>query len=194
MAPATLRACHGVTVRRCHGDRQNRRISGSPQLPRAACVRATYRKAVETYSNRAMLVGTEREPDARALYQVRTRRLVDEAGFVRIEGMAAGASPDGLIGDDGLLEIKCPNPATHIDYLRLPVGECPKAYFWQVQGQMFATGRAWCDFVSYHPEFPGELQIVIRRVQRDQQALAKLVMGLGKFLEEVDAEKPSFAR
>lgn len=146
-------------------------------------------KPVETYSNRAMLVGTEREPDARALYQVRTRRLVDEAGFVRIEGMAAGASPDGLIGDDGLLEIKCPNPATHIDYLRLPVGECPKAYFWQVQGQMLATGRAWCDFVSYHPEFPGELQIVIRRVQRDQQALEKLVMGLGKFLEEVDAEE-----
>ena len=71
-------------------------------------VRATYRKARRTYSNRAMLVGTEREPDARALYQVRTRRL-DEAGFVRIEGMAAGASPDGLIGDDGLLEIKCPN-------------------------------------------------------------------------------------
>ena len=76
-----------------------------------------------------------------------------------------------------------------IDYLRLPVGECPKAYFWQVQGQMLATGRTWCDFVSYHPEFPGELQIVIRRVQRDQQALAKLVMGLGKFLEEVDAEE-----
>ena len=146
-------------------------------------------KPVETYSNRAMLVGTEREPDARALYQVRTRRLVDEAGFVRIEGMAAGASPDGLVGDDGLLEIKCPNPATHIDYLRLPPNECPKAYFWQVQGQMLATGRTWCDFVSYHPEFPGELQIVIRRVQHDQQALAKLVMGLGKFLEEVDAEE-----
>ena len=132
----------------------NRRIAATTARS-LLCERLTG-KPVETYSNRAMLVGTEREPDARALYQVRTRRLVDEARFVRIEGMAAGASPDGLVGDDGLLEIKCPNPATHIDYLRLPVGECPKAYFWQVQGQMLATGRAWCDFVSYHPEFPGE--------------------------------------
>ena len=145
----------GVTVRRCHGDRQNRRISGSPQLPRAACVRAADRQSPSKRTATAPCwLAPSAKPDARALYQVRTRRLVDEAGFVRIEGMAAGASPDGLIGDDGLLEIKCPNPATHIDYLRLPVGECPKAYFWQVQGQMLATGRAWCDFVSYHPEFP----------------------------------------
>lgn len=152
------------------------------------CERLTGKPA-ETFTNRAMLVGTEREPDARALYQVRTRRLVDEAGFVLIEGLRAGASPDGLIGDDGLIEIKCPNPATHLDYLRLPDGECPRAYFWQVQGQMLATGRQWCDFVSYHPEFPGELQIVVRRVKRDASALTKLVMGLGKFLEEVDSEE-----
>ena len=108
--------------------------------------------------------------------------------------MAAGASPDGLIGDDGLLEIKCPNPATHIDYLRLPVGECFKGVLLAGTG---ADACHWPGMVRFRvvsPGVPGELQIVIRRVQRDQQALAKLVMGLGKFLEEVDAAGPSFAR
>lgn len=152
------------------------------------CERLTGKPA-ETFTNRSMQIGTEREPDARVMYEATTGECVNEADFVLIEGLRAGASPDGLIGDDGLIEIKCPNPATHIDYLRLPDGECPRAYFWQVQGQMLATGRQWCDFVSYHPEFPGELQIVVRRVQRDKSALAKLVMGLGKFLEEVDAEE-----
>mgnify|MGYP000022285087 CR=1 FL=1 len=149
------------------------------------CERLTGKPA-ETFTNRAMLVGTEREPDARALYQVRTRRLVDEAGFVLIEGLRAGASPDGLIGDDGLIEIKCPNPATHIDYLRLPDGECPRAYFWQVQGQMLATGRQWCDFVSFDPRLPVDMQMFIRRVHRDADLIADLEAEVEAFLRELD--------
>ena len=149
-------------------------------------------KPVETYSNRAMLVGTEREPDARALYQVRTRRLVDEAGFVRIEGMAAGASPDGLIGDDGLLEIKCPNPATHIDYLRLPVGECPKAYFWQVQGRclpLAGHGAISCRITRSSPASCKSSFAACSATSKRWQT----GNGAGKF-EEVDAEEAESSR
>ena len=145
-------------------------------------------KPVETYSNRAMLVGTEREPDARALYQVRTRRLVDEAGFVRIEGMAAGASPDGLVGDDG-----CSKSSARTRRRTSTICACRSANARRrTSGRYRPDARYWPGMVRFRvvsPGVPGELQIVIRRVQRDQQALAKLVMGLGKFLEEVDAEE-----
>ena len=103
--------------------------------------------------------------------------------------MAAGASPDGLVGDDGLLEIKCPNPATHIDYLRLPPGECPKAYFWQVQARCSPLAERGAISCRIARSSPASCKSSFAACS-DQQALAKLVMGLGKFLKKLTPKKP----
>jgi len=145
-------------------------------------------KPMDAFATPAMRTGIEREPIARARYEAETGVIVERCGFFTIDGVRAGASPDGLIGVDGVLEIKCPNAATHIDYLRLPAGKPPRAYVWQIQGEMLATGRAWCDFVSYHPDFPEPLQLTIRRVLRDDDAIARLVDELKRFIADVDAE------
>ena len=130
-------------------------------------------KPVETYSNRAMLVGTEREPDARALYQVRTRRLVDEAGFVRIEGMAAGASPDGLIGDDGLLEIKSARTRRRT----LTICACRSASARRrTSGRYRADARHWPGMVRFRVVSPG----VPRRVANRHSPRAARPASAGK--------------
>lgn len=152
------------------------------------CERLTGKKE-DGFTNRAMLVGIELEPDARMFYEAKTRNLVDEVDFVPVAGLMAGASPDGLIGEDGCLEIKCPGAATHINYLRLADGKAPSEYVAQIQGQMWATGRNWCDFVSYNPGFPPALQLSIRRVVRDDAYIDKLRAAVTVFLQEVDAEE-----
>ena len=111
----------------------NQRIAAT--TARSLCEAADRQACPKRTATAPMLVGTEREPDARALYQVRTRRLVDEKGLSVSKAIMPLAHRRRLIGDDGLLEIKCPNPATHIDYLRLPVGECPKAYYSRYRGR-----------------------------------------------------------
>ena len=85
-----------------------------------------------------------------------------------MEELEVGCSPDGLVGEDGGIEGKCPNPATHPSYLEL-VDTPPSEYRWQVQGSMLVTGRPWWDFVSYHPDFPDELQLHVVRVKRDEE-------------------------
>lgn len=155
------------------------------------CERLTGKKK-DGFTNKAMQVGIELEPDARMFYEAKTRNLVDEVGFIQIDGLMAGASPDGLIGDDGCLEIKCPEEQTHMGYLRLPQGKAPAEYVAQIQGQMWATGRAWCDFVSYNPSMPQGLQLCIRRVVRDDEFINKLHVAVVAFLAEVDAEEIEF--
>jgi len=140
----------------------------------------------EAYTNSAMQWGTETEPLARAAYEALTGELVEETAMVqhpRIE--MAGASPDGLVGADGLLEIKCPNSATHVQTLRSkkPAGK----YVTQMMWQMACTGRAWCDFVSYDPRMPEGLQLFTTRVPRDDKVIAELETEVEKFLEEVAA-------
>lgn len=155
------------------------------------CERLTGKKK-DGFANKAMQVGIELEPDARMFYEAKTRNLVDEVGFIQIDGLMAGASPDGLIGDDGCLEIKCPEEQTHMGYLRLPQGKAPAEYVAQIQGQMWATGRKWCDFVSYNPSMPQGLQLCIRRVVRDDEYINKLHVAVCAFLAEVDAEEIEF--
>lgn len=140
----------------------------------------------ESYSNAAMQRGTDLEPIARAKYIVASGAFVEEAGFIQHETLEAGASPDGLIDLDGGLEIKCPGKAAHLEYLKLET--CPAKYVAQVQGGMWITGRAWWDFVSYHPEFPEWLQLKIIRVPRDDEYIKTLESEVTKFLEEVSAE------
>ena len=141
----------------------------------------------ESYTNAAMAWGTETEPLARAAYESLADVLVDEVGYVqhpRIE--RAGASPDGLIGLFGLLEIKCPNTATHID--TLITEQVPTKYITQMQWQMVCTGRAWCDFVSFDPRLPSGLQMFVKRVDFDAEYAATLEIEVVKFLAELDTK------
>ncbi len=143
-------------------------------------------KVEESFSSRAMLAGTELEPDARAMYEAETSNLVSDVDFVQHHRLMAGASPDGLIGADGCLEIKCPTAAVHGRYLFLNDEQCPSEYVAQVQGQLWITDRKWSDFVSYNPSYPPELQLVVRRVARDDQYISALSVRVESFLITVD--------
>jgi len=150
------------------------------------CERLTETVA-ESYTNAAMLHGTETEPLARAAYESYADVLVDEVAFVPhpiIE--MAGASPDGLVGKYGLLEIKAPNTATHIDTLISE--QVPTKYFTQIQWQLCCTRREWCDFVSFDPRLPNGLQLFVKRVERDNLYIATLEIEVTLFLSELDAK------
>lgn len=138
----------------------------------------------ESYTNAAMAHGTETEPEARAAYEFYQGVTVDQVAFVvhpRIE--QAGCSPDGLIGSDGLVEIKCPNTATHLETL---LGQSvPGKYEAQMQFQMACTGRAYCDFVSYDPRMPENMRLFIKRVPRDNGRIAELETEIANFLLEL---------
>jgi putative phage-type endonuclease len=139
----------------------------------------------ETYTNAAMQWGTDNEPKARDMYQFLTDNAVELTGFVphpRIKG--AGASPDGLVNDDGLVEIKAPNTSTHLDTLL--GASIDTKYIYQMQFQMACTGRRWCDFVSFDPRLPVELQIKIQRVERDDELIATIEGEVEKFLAEME--------
>lgn len=136
----------------------------------------------------AMAEGTEKEPFARASYEAKTGEIVDEIGFCMHDTLMAGVSPDGLVGKDGMTEFKCPQPKTHLEYLRLEPGKCPAAYRWQVQGQLWIAEREWCDFASYSDAFPANAQLVIRRVYRDDSAIKELEAEVIRFLEDVERE------
>lgn len=143
-------------------------------------------KVAPSYSNAAMQWGTDTEPLARAAYESEMQVMVDEIGFVdHPEILMAGASPDGLVGSDGLVEIKCPNTATHINTLLTQA--VPKQYNDQMMWQMICTGREWCDFVSYDPRMPDHLQLFVKRVPFDAAYADTLNKEVSKFLEEVDA-------
>lgn len=133
-----------------------------------------------------MLDGTEREPFARALFESSRGIFVDEVGFCQHDTIFTGVSPDGLIDADGMVEIKCPSEGVHREYM-LRKDE-PPAYRAQIQGQLWVTGRTWCDFVSYHPEFPDNAQLIVRRVMRDEEYIANLEAEVIKFNKEVQAE------
>lgn len=138
----------------------------------------------EGFTNAAMQWGTATEPMARENYEFYSDVVVEQVGFVPHPSIAdTGASPDGLIDDDGLVEIKCPNTATHIDTLL--GSEVPAKYITQMQWQMACTGRAWCDFVSFDPRLPAEMQFWARRVQRDDVMIASLEKDVSEFLAEL---------
>jgi putative phage-type endonuclease len=141
----------------------------------------------ESYTNSAMQWGTETEPLARAAYESYADVLIDEVAYVkhpRIE--RAGASPDGLTPQFGLIEIKCPNTATHID--TLITEQVPTKYITQMQWQMACTGRLWCDFVSFDPRLPNGLQLFVTQIERDEEYIAMLEEEVIKFLAELDAK------
>lgn len=141
-------------------------------------------KPVESFSSSAMQWGTDTEPLARAAYELATDTMVEEIGFVEHESISmCGASPDGLVGDDGLIEIKCPNTATHIE--TLINNTIDNRYVLQMQWQMACTDRKWCDFVSFDPRMPEALQMKIIRVNFNEMLVTDLENQVEQFLNEV---------
>jgi putative phage-type endonuclease len=140
-----------------------------------------------SFTNAAMQWGTDCEPQARQAYVEKTGLDVSEVAFVLHPEIAmSGASPDGLVGDDGMLEIKCPNTATHLDTL---LGdEIPGKYVTQMQWQMACTGRAWCDFASFDPRLPETMRLFVQRVPRDVGMILDLEQAVTDFLAEIDAK------
>jgi putative phage-type endonuclease len=140
---------------------------------------------VTGYTNSAMAWGTATEPYAREAYEDKTGVIVDQTGFMKHPEIPwCGASPDGLIEDEGLIECKCPESHTHLEYLE--GGKAPEKYIPQMQGQMWVMNRQWCDFVSYDPRFPPNLQLFIVRVPRDDAYIVGLERKVKEFLVEVD--------
>lgn len=133
----------------------------------------------ESFTNEYMQRGTELEPEARAWYEFEKNVEVIKAGFFEYNDWI-GASPDGLVGDSGLIEIKCPKFSTMMDYLIKK--ELPKTYFHQVHGQLLVTDRQWCDFIAYHPSLPK----LVLRVEREKKIDDEILDKLFKAIKEVE--------
>lgn len=151
----------------------------------AAYKKAIYRPAFEKktgqspdeYKNEWMERGHEYEPAAAMEYELRTGNEVEKVGFVELNEWV-GCSPDRFVGKKGLLEIKCPAYNTHIDYLLS--GKLPTVYKWQVYGQLWVTGREWCDFMSY---YPGLVPLIVR-VERDEEIIKELADKVNESIEK----------
>jgi putative phage-type endonuclease len=140
----------------------------------------------DSYTNQAMEWGVLTESEARSAYSFYTGADVEQIAFAPHPTIAmSGASPDGLVGSDGLVEIKCPNTATHIETLL--GGSVPGKYVLQMQWQMECTGRAWCDFVSFDPRMPEDMRLFVKRLKRDKDAIAELHTEIVTFLGEVES-------
>jgi len=141
----------------------------------------------ETYTNAAMQHGTDTEPEARSAYEFYQGVTVEQVAFVPHPTIVdAGCSPDGLVGDDGQVEIKCPNTATHLETL---LGQAvPGKYDTQVQFQMACTGRKWCDWVSYDPRMPEHMRLFVMRIERDEARIIELESEVAAFLVELAAK------
>lgn len=158
--------------------------SRSNYMAQLVCERLTGTKG-ESFTNDAMQWGIDKEPEARAAYEAKTGELVEEVGFIDHPLIAmSGASPDGLVGIDHMVEIKCPSTATHIDYIyeRKP----PTKYLYQMQWQMACANKYSCDFVSYDPRMPEHLRLLIVKINRDDEMITMLETEVKKFLAELD--------
>jgi len=143
-------------------------------------------KQQESFQTEAMRQGTEREPLARIAYEAHTGHLVEEVGLCLHDTLECGASPDGLVDADGGIEIKCPTPGKHFEYLRQKAE--PAEYTAQIQGCMWITGRTWWDFVSFCPEFPENAQLIVRTIARDSVYIDRLAAAVEAFMVEVRAD------
>lgn len=138
----------------------------------------------DSYTNAAMAWGTEKEPEAIAAYEFLTNAEIERVAFVPHPRIAmSGASPDGMVGADGLIEVKCPNTSTHIDTLL--GGGIDQKYMAQMQWQMACCDRQWCDWVSYDPRMPEEMRLFVERVPRDDAMIATLEREVFSFLTEL---------
>lgn len=141
----------------------------------------------ESYKSSDMQWGNDYEAVARLTYKLNNPdKKVRDCGIFLHDKIECGASPDGLVDDDGTIEIKCPKTATHIQTLKS--GKLPTQYFWQVQGQLWVTERKWCDFISYDPRLPENASYICIRVERDEEAIARLAESVEGFMEQVASD------
>lgn len=144
-------------------------------------------KTAEGFSSAAMQWGIDKEPEARVAYEFMKNATVDLVSFVDHPSIAmSGASPDGLVGADGLVEIKCCNTATHLETLLS--GEIDPDYITQIQWQLACTQRKWCDYVGFDPRLPAHLQLFIKRIDRDQRTIIELETEVSSFIRELDMQ------
>jgi hypothetical protein len=142
----------------------------------------------EFYKSEAMERGNELEPHAKATYELTRDVEVVEVGLCLHDEFECGASPDGLVGDNGGLEIKCPLPHNHVAYLR--AGDVPSKYIPQIQGCMWITGREWWDFMSYHPS----MEDLIVRVYRDDAYIKKLADMVIRAVAQIEIESKKWSK
>ena len=163
--------------------------NGAPSATRAACMGELIAEYLtgsspETYTNADMQRGTDLEPAARSAYEVATGQMVREVGLVlHQKNERFGASPDGVVGEEGLLEIKCPRTHVHIAYTLS--GKPPSEYLPQMAWQAACCGRKWVDFASYDPNMPERLQLFIVRYEPTQEYMAELEAEAEAFLVEM---------
>jgi hypothetical protein len=156
------------------------------------CERLTGQLQEDVFINAAMQRGIDCEPLAFAAYEARTGQMVQRTGFLAHSEHLAGCSLDGHVGEfDGLIELKCPKSATHLKYLR--AGVVPAEHVPQITHNLWITGAAWCDFVSYDDRFPEALGLFVVRVPRDEQAIAVYEAFALAFLAEVEREVSAVA-
>jgi len=166
--------------------------SGRGSAPSKTRQSYMYQLAAETvtgqgqdfYSNEFMVWGTETEPEARTVYELKSGNKVNEVAFVKLDNLNVGVSPDGLIGEDGGIEIKCPKTSTQIETFLS--GKMPSYHKAQVQGCMWVTGREWWDFVSYDPRIDGEASYFCQRIERDENYITDLSKKCVEFQNELE--------
>jgi putative phage-type endonuclease len=141
-------------------------------------------EVADSYSNSSMQWGIDHEAEARVAYEFYENAKVQEIGFVRHQELESGASPDGLVGGDGLIEIKCPNTATHIQTLLDQ--KIPQKYETQMLWQLECTERKWCDFVSFDPRMPEDLKLFVNRFERDDKRLDEIRTMVADFIGELE--------
>ncbi len=166
--------------------------SGQPSASRAnymaeLVIERLTGRVEDGYKSSPMERGNEVEPEAIDAYEFYTGNTTELVGFVDHPTISMfGASPDRLVGEDGLVEVKCPNPATHLATL---LGKnIPGVYIKQMQGQLTSTERIWCDWVSYDPRFPEEMRLVVRRVERNPELIVDMTSAVEVFLAELDGK------
>ena len=181
----------------CTASRLNDALAKLKRKDGESAARATYRKqlvierltgrSTESYVSDAMIWGTETEPQARIEYELLTGVEVKQVGLgahPRINWFSA--SPDGLVGDDGCIEIKCLNSVNHLDILLS--GEIPEDYHWQMLGEMACCERQWCDFIAFDPRMPEGLQLFVKRFPRNDALISGMELEVIQFLSEVERD------
>lgn len=159
-------------------------------LAQVACEIMTGKSAEREFQTYDMKRGIELEPRARVEYEMRRNVTVRKVGFVEHPRITrAGCSPDGMVGDEGLVQFKCPIPAVHFEYIEAwKVGKVPTEYYAQVQFELGCTGRQWSDFVSYNEQMADHLQLIVIRCRRDDEYIGQLEQEVERFLQDVDAQ------
>jgi len=175
-----------ITGSRVYDVIKGSRLAGWKNYKAQLLVERLTGQPTESFTSKPMQWGTDTEPLARLRYQLITRSAVEETGFIKDAERDFGASPDGLVGKDGLVEIKCPNTAQAFETLK--TGKIPPQYIAQMQAQMYVTERQWCDYCSFDPRLPAHASIYIKRVERDDDYIAEMLLAVDTFIEELESD------